>query len=48
MTPAERAFLAGLPTGENGQLKPGHTTWNMLGPKAKARWERIVEAVSND
>lgn len=44
MTPAQAVFEAGLPRGEKGDLIPGHTTWEMLGPKARARYERMADA----
>jgi hypothetical protein len=44
MTPAEAVFTAGLPKGANGQLIPGHTTWEDLGPKAKERYRRMGAA----
>lgn len=43
-TPAEAAFVAGLPRGPNGELSPGHTTWQMLGPQAKNRYARMAAA----
>lgn len=44
MTPGEALFLAGLPTGPKGDLIPGHTTWNGLGPESKARYQRMAQA----
>ena len=44
MTPGEAEFLAGVPSGDKGQLIPGHTTWVQLGPKAKERYERMAQA----
>lgn len=46
MESAQAAFLASLPRGPKGQLTPGHTTWADLGPEARARWQRIVDAVN--
>lgn len=41
---AKAVFLAGLPTGDKGELIPGHTTWEDLGPKAKERYRRMAAA----
>lgn len=41
---AEAVFLASLPTGDKGDLTPGHTTWEQLGPKAQERYRRMAEA----
>jgi hypothetical protein len=41
---AEEVFLAGLPRGKNGELTPGHTTWDQLGEEAKGRYRRMTEA----
>lgn len=43
-TVAQAIFLAGLPTGDKGQLIPGHTTWADLGPKAKERYRDMAQA----
>jgi hypothetical protein len=42
---AQAMFLAGLPTGKNGEPSPGHTTWEMLGPDSQKRHRRMTEAV---
>ena len=41
---AKAAFLAGLPTGKNGEPTPGHTTWEQLGPQAQQRYRRMTDA----
>lgn len=41
---AQALFLAGLPRGRSGELVPGHTTWNQLGPKAKDRLRDMTKA----
>jgi hypothetical protein len=41
---ARAVFLAGLPTGDKGELIPGHTEWEDLGPKAKERYRRMAQA----
>lgn len=43
-TAARAVFLAGLPTGPNGDLIPGHTTWDQLGDKTKARYRKMATA----
>lgn len=48
MNLAEALFLAGLPTGDKGELKPGHTTWDMLGAGTKERYRRMATAVLRD
>lgn len=41
---AKSVFLASLPTGDKGELIPGHTTWDDLGPKGKDRYRRMAKA----
>ncbi|QXO14355.1 hypothetical protein SEA_CHASER_126 [Mycobacterium phage Chaser] len=41
---AKAVFLAGLPTGDKGELIPGHTTWDDLGTKTKERYRRMAKA----
>lgn len=41
---AKAMFLAGLPTGDKGELIPGHTTWDDLGPKSRERYRRMAQA----
>jgi hypothetical protein len=45
---ARAIFLAGLPTGDRGELIPGHTTWEDLGPKAKERYRRMAQAAKTE
>lgn len=40
-------FYAGLPRGDGGELIPGHTKWDDLGPKAKDRYRRMADAARN-
>lgn len=41
---AKAVFLAGLPTGKDGQPLAGHTTWEQLGPQMKDRYRRMAQA----
>lgn len=38
---AKAAFEESLPRTIGGTLRPGHTTWEELGPKAQQRWRWI-------
>lgn len=42
---ARAAFYAGLPRGAKGDLVPGHTEWDDLGPKTQQRYHRMAAAV---
>jgi hypothetical protein len=41
---AKAVFMAGLPTGKNGEPMPGHTIWDHLGPQSKERYRRMARA----
>lgn len=41
---AQAVFMAGLPTGKNGQPTPGHTRWEDLGTEAQDRYRRMAQA----
>lgn len=41
---ARAIFEAGLPRGKNGDLTPGHTTWQQLGPNAQDRHRDMAQA----
>lgn len=40
------AYYASLPHDKNGELLPGHTTWEMKGPKGQDRWRRVAGAIA--
>lgn len=45
---ATAVFVAGLPRGPKGDLVPGHTTWEQLGPQARDRYRRMARSVVNE
>ncbi len=41
---AKAAFLAGLPRGPKGDLIPGHSKWENIGPKNRQRHRYMAQA----